>query len=173
MTDEILPFGSKPYFVFAALLLFSRGMDFLSTWVATPRLVLEGNPIAKWMGWRGGIVFNVIFSATVAVWPLPTIMVCSMSLLVAARNFQNAWLMRSMGEMAYSVWMYERLNAAPTGLFAACIVAQSALTAFIGIALMMFSDERSIPFAIGAGVMAYSFAVLGFSLFSLWRIRRA
>ena len=29
-------------------------MDFLSTWVATPNLVLEGNPIAKKLGWRWG-----------------------------------------------------------------------------------------------------------------------
>ena len=32
----------------------ARGMDFLSTWVATPNLVLEGNPIAKKLGWKMG-----------------------------------------------------------------------------------------------------------------------
>src|SRR5687768_17462181 len=172
MTNQILSLGSGAYFIFLGVLLFSRGMDFFSTWVATPNLALEGNPIAKWMGWRCGILFNIVFCGSIAIWPLPAIMVCAMSLLVAARNFQSAWMMRSMGELAYSMWIYERLMTAPRGLFALCIFAQSALTAMVGLPLMLFSDERSIPFAIGAGVMGYAVAVLGFSLFSLWRIRR-
>ena len=48
--DDFIPFDSQEYFMLLALLLFARGMDFLSTWVATPHLVLEGNPIAKWLG---------------------------------------------------------------------------------------------------------------------------
>src|SRR2546423_6578705 len=132
MTDQILSFASLAYFGTLALLLFSRGMDFLSTWVATPNLRLEGNPFAKWMGWRGGLIFNVLFSLCLAIWPLPAIMVCAMSLLVAARNFQNAWLMRSMGEASYSVFIQERLMAAHPALFVICIGAQSLLTGVIG-----------------------------------------
>ena len=30
---------------------FSRGMDYLSTWVGTPRLELEANPLMGWLGW--------------------------------------------------------------------------------------------------------------------------
>jgi hypothetical protein len=173
MTDQILPFGSRIYFVFLALLLFSRGMDFLSTWVATPNLALEGNPFAKWMGWRGGLIFNMVFSVALAVWPLPAIMVCSMSLLVAARNFQSAWMMRSMGEGAYSAFMHERMMTTHPALFVVCIAAQSLLTGIVGIALMYVTDERSIAFAIGSGIVGYGVAVLFFSLLSIWRIRRA
>ena len=54
MTDDLLPFASRGYCLMLALLLFARGMDFLSTWVATPNLVLEGNPLAKKMGWKLG-----------------------------------------------------------------------------------------------------------------------
>jgi hypothetical protein len=172
MTDQLLPFGSRVYFIFLALVLFSRGMDFLSTWVATPNLALEGNPFAKWMGWRGGLIFNVAFSFALALWPLPAIMVCAMSLLVAARNFQSAWMMRSMGEAAYSVFMHERLMAAHPALFLVCIGAQSLLTGLVGFALMYVTDERSIAFAIGSGVMGYAVAVIFFSALSLWRIRR-
>jgi len=45
--EEFVPFGSREYALLFLLLLVSRGMDFLSTWVATPNMVLEGNPIAK------------------------------------------------------------------------------------------------------------------------------
>jgi hypothetical protein len=172
MTDQLVPFASRPYFIFLAIVLFSRGMDFLSTWVATPNLALEGNPLAKWMGWRGGLIFNVAFSIGLAVWPLPAIMVSAMSLLVAARNFQSAWMMRSMGESAYSVFMHERLMAAHPALFLVCIGAQSLLTGLVGFALMYVTDERSIAFAIGSGVLGYAVAVIFFSALSLWRIRR-
>jgi hypothetical protein len=173
MTDQILPFGSAPYFIILGVLLFSRGMDFLSTWVATPNLMLEGNPLAKWMGWRGGLAFNVFFCVAVAMWPLPAIMVSSMSLLVAARNFQSAWVMRNMGETNYSLWMYEQLRSGPVWLFVLCIGGQSLLTSLIGVGLMLYSNERSIPFAIGAGIVGYGVAILMFSLLSIWRIRRA
>jgi len=51
--DDFLPFPSRDYFLMLFLLLVARGMDVLSTWVATPNLLLEGNPIAKKLGWRG------------------------------------------------------------------------------------------------------------------------
>src|SRR5688572_4826118 len=121
MTNQILSLGSGAYFIFLGVLLFSRGMDFFSTWVATPNLALEGNPIAKWMGWRCGILFNIVFCGSIAVWPLPAIMVSAMSLLVAARNFQSAWMMRSMGEATYSLFIHERLMAAHPALFVFCI----------------------------------------------------
>jgi hypothetical protein len=172
MTDELLPFGSAVYFGYLALMLFSRGMDFFSTWVATPNLALEGNPLAKWMGWRGGIIFNLVFCGVVSIWPLPAIMVSAMSLLVAARNFQNAWMMRSMGEEAYSVFIHQRLMTTRPGLFVFCIAAQSILTGIVGIGVMVVTHERSIAFAIGAGIVSYAVAVFYFSLLSIWRLRR-
>ena len=54
MTDDFLPFASRGYFAMLALLVLARGLDFLSTWMATPNLVLEGNPIAKKLGWKLG-----------------------------------------------------------------------------------------------------------------------
>ena len=80
------------------LLFVARGMDFLSTWVATPNLVLEGNPIAKKLGWKWGIPLNLALCVGLAFWPLPAIVISTTSVLVAARNFQSAWLMRSLGE---------------------------------------------------------------------------
>src|SRR5258707_7633975 len=99
--EELVKFGSGPYCVLTALLVFSRGMDFLSTWIATPNLVLEGNPIAKKLGWKWGVPLNVVICLLIAMWPLSAIVVSTASVLVAARNFQSAWLMRSLGEESY------------------------------------------------------------------------
>ena len=108
--DDFLPFPSRDYFLMLALLIVCRGMDILSTWVATPNLVLEGNPIAKKLGWRWGLPINLGFALILAFWPLPAIVISTTSVLVAARNFQSAWLMRSLGEQAYRDWHVERIQ---------------------------------------------------------------
>src|SRR5215831_5849259 len=96
--EDFVPFGSRQYAWLFLLLVVARGMDFLSTWVATPNMVLEGNPIAKKLGWRWGIPLNAGLCILFAFWPLPAIVISTTSVLVAARNFQSAWLMRSLGE---------------------------------------------------------------------------
>ncbi len=49
--EDFIPFGSRLYFFLLAFLLFARAKDFLSTWIATPNLLLEANPIARRLGW--------------------------------------------------------------------------------------------------------------------------
>jgi len=99
--DDTFPFASRDYCLMLLLLVFARSMDFLSTWIATPNLVLEGNPIAKKLGWQWGLLLNVALVGVLAMWPLSAIVVATASVLVAARNFQSAWLMHSLGEEAY------------------------------------------------------------------------
>lgn len=169
--DDFTPFGSGEYVTLLALLLFARGMDFLSTWVATPHLVLEGNPIAKWLGWKWGALLNLALCFVFARAPLPAVIITTTSLLVASRNFQGAWLMRTMGERAYRYWMSERLGEGRTGLFLFCLFAQCLLTAGIGVALVWFGDALLVPTGVGIGMLGYAFAVLVYSLLSLWRGR--
>lgn len=176
--DELVPFGSAAYLSLLAVLVATRGADFLSTWMATPNLVLEANPIAKRAGWRLGIGLNAVFCAGVAVWPLPTIVIATTSLLVAARNFQSAWLMRCMGEDGYRCWMGARMRETKLGFYLFCLAAQTLLTASIGTVLIYYSQcsvepalLHLVPFGIGVGVVTYAMAVLFYTLLSLWRMR--
>src|SRR5215469_18831818 len=107
---EFFAFGSRDYCLMVLLLVFSRGMDIRSTWVATPKLVLEGNPLVKKLGWRWAVITSVGISFGMAFWLSTTIAVSTMSVLVAARNFQSAWLMRSMGEDHYREWHVARIQ---------------------------------------------------------------
>jgi hypothetical protein len=170
--DEFVPFGSPTYLLLLAFLCAARGADFLSTWVATPNLVLEANPLARRLGWRGGLVVNILVCVAIAAWPLPSIVIITTSLLVASRNFQSAWLMRSLGEESYRYWVAERLRETPLPLYLFCLLAQTALVASIGLALVYFSGWRLVPFAVGTGIITYAVAVTFFTLLSLWRIRR-
>lgn len=172
MEEELIPFGSGEYGILLGLLLWARAMDFLSTWVATPNLRLEANPLARKLGWRWGILFNIVICVMVARWPLVTIIFATTSVLVAARNFQSAWLMRSMGEEYYIVWMAEKVSEARPILYIFCLFAQAALFVAIGAALIWFGDNLPIPFGIGAGTLVYAVAVVVYSLLSYWKIRR-
>src|SRR5688572_7719667 len=88
LMEQFTAFGSCEYCILLACVAFARGMDFLSTWVATPNLLLEANPIARKMGWKVGIAINVVLCFAFAFWPLPAVVITTTSILVAARNFQ-------------------------------------------------------------------------------------
>lgn len=171
--DELLQFGSRDYFVSLLILLFGRSMDFISTRVATPNLVLEGNPVAKKLGWFGGILVNLIVCPLLAFLLPVSIGVSTMSILVAARNFQSAWLMRSMGEERYRDWRVQRIEETPVGLYVGCLAGNTLLTAGVGGCLVLFSDQMLIPTSIGMGIIAYAVAVALFTSIALLRHRRA
>jgi hypothetical protein len=165
-------FASRVYWLCFAAAIFARGMDFLSTWVATPNLLLEANPIARWLGWKRGIVLNVVLCFGFAFVPVTSIIVTTTSVLVAARNFQSAWMMRTMGEAAYRDWYLRRLLEAPRGLYLGCLFANAGLTALVGAALVVFSRYNPVAIGIGVGIVGYALAVLVYTLVSVWRIRR-
>jgi hypothetical protein len=171
--DDMATFASRDYFLLLVLLAFARGMDFLSTWIATPNLVLEGNPLAKKLGWKWGLLLNVGLVGILALWPLLAIVVATASVLVAARNFQSAWLMHSMGEENYRRWHVQRVQETRITLYLLCLAGNTLLTAGVGAALIYFSNLRLIPFAIGTGMVAYAAAVAFYTLLAVWRIRRA
>jgi hypothetical protein len=170
--EEFVPLASRSYVLLFLLLFVSRGMDFLSTWVATPNLVLEGNPLAKKLGWKWGIPLNLALCLGLAFWPLPAIVISTTSVLVASRNFQSAWLMRSLGEQLYRDWHVERVQETSVTLYLFCLFAQTALTGGVGAAVIYFSEWRLVPLAIGLGIVAYALAVAFYTLLGIWRMRR-
>jgi hypothetical protein len=170
--DSFISFGSRYYWLLLLVLVFCRGMDVLSTRVATPNLVLEGNPIAKLLGWRWLLPINFGFCIALAAWPLPAIMLGTMSLLVAARNFQSAWLMRSMGEEAYRDWHIQRIHETRVTLYLFCLAGESGLIAAIGAVIILFGDTV-VVLGIGWGTVGYASAVAFYILLARWRLRRA
>ena len=90
MSDQFVAFGSRDYYLLLACVVFSRAMDFFSTWVATPNLLLEANPIARKMGWKIGIVFNAVLCVLFPLWPLPALVITTTSILAtSARTFRS------------------------------------------------------------------------------------
>jgi hypothetical protein len=175
--EDIVPLGGRVWWSLLAVLGFSRGADLFSTWVATPSLLLEANPIARWLGWRWAIPLNVAISVGFAFFPLPAIILGTTSALVASRNFQQAWLMRSYGEENYRDWQVQRIQETPLRLFLGCLGLQNLLVGGIGLALawssMVGNEILIIPFGIGVGIVAYAVTVTFYSLLAVRGIRRA
>ena len=174
--DDLVPFGSRVYGELLLLLFVARGMDFLSTWIATPNMVLEGNPLAKKLGWKWGIPVNLALCFGFAFWPLPAIVISTTSVLVAARNFQSAWLMRSLGEQLYREWHVERVQETSITLYLACLFGQTILTAGVGVGVIFATNQNHdepVALAIGLGIIAYALAVAFYTLLGIVRMRRA
>lgn len=170
---RIAVFGSNEYLLMVLLVMFGRGMDILSTWIATPTLELEANPLARWLGWRAGIVVNIVVSAFIALLPLAAISVATTSIMVAARNLQSAWLTRVVGEHAYRQWIGARYREGKRGVFLICLILHAALICLIGSSLMIFSRWQLIPFGIGFGIVTYSLAIVTFTTMAMRRAARA
>jgi uncharacterized membrane protein len=150
-------------------------MDLVSTWLATPTLQLEANPIARWLGWRRGWVVNALASVALALIPLAAVSVTTTSLMVAARNAQSAWIVRSMGEFEYRSWIAARYRAAGRGVFLVSLLMNTGLTALVGAGLMVFSRWQLLPgltalVGAGLGVVVYALAV---GLYTGMAMRRA
>ncbi len=175
--DDLVPFGSRIYGEILLLLFVARGMDFLSTWIATPNMVLEGNPLAKKLGWKWGIPVNLALCFGFAFWPLPAIVISTTSVLVAARNFQSAWLMRSLGEQLYREWHVERVQETSITLYLTCLFGQTVLTAGVGAGVILATNgghhDEPIALAIGLGIIAYAIAVAFYTLLGIVRMRRS
>jgi len=120
---------------------------------------------------------NFALCFTLAFWPLPAIVISTCSVLVAARNFQSAWLMRSLGEEAYRDWHVARIQETRITLYLFCLAGNTLLTAGVGAAVIYFSLDTFnvvlVPFAIGAGIIAYAGAVAFYTLLAIWRLRRS
>ena len=170
--DAVVPFGSGAYLLMVLVVAFARGADLFSTWVATPTLELEANPIARLLGWRLGVGVNLVLALTVAILPLAALSITTTSLMVAARNLQSAWLIRSMGEHAYADWIARCYLVTRPGLFLGLLLLHAGCIACVGAGLMLFSEWQLVPFAAGFGIIVYAIAVVFFTSLSMIRTAR-
>lgn len=151
------PFGPA-YWAGVALLLFARGLDFLSTWIATPSLLLEANPIARRLGWQGGIAVNLVVCLVAAAIPFVAVLISVTSVLVAARNFQAAWVSRTMGEYEFRDHLETQFSRANKRLVLGCVWAQGLLHGAVGVAVMLLTNDL-LAQAVGWGIVGFGLAI--------------
>src|SRR5690242_5109760 len=82
------------------LILVGRAGDLLSTWLATPKLKLEANPIVRRLGWRFAVL-TLLFCLIPYYNAALGVAAVVFNFVVCFSNFGKVWLMRTMGESEY------------------------------------------------------------------------
>jgi hypothetical protein len=153
--------------VMCLLLLISRIGDVGTTYLATPTMVLEANPIARKLGWRFAVLslglcilpyFSLDVAAAVAV-PF---------MLVSASNAAKVWVMRAMGEQDYLKLHLELARKSKRSHALLGVAASCSFVILAGVTILAFYPEPAAgtAFWIGFGVVLYGTAMWLYG--SLW-----
>jgi hypothetical protein len=126
----------------AAGIALARGMDLLSTWLVTPNLALEANPLMRRLRWRTLALLNLPLLGLPFLHHGLSITFIVASLLVAGTNLANGALARGMGERRQLQAQLEALRR--IGLFAALAMNSGGMliVAAAGGFLMALSGDR-------------------------------
>jgi hypothetical protein len=157
------------------LILASRLGDIVSTYLITPKLKLEANPIARKLGWWFAIT-------TLAACLVPyystglAIIVLVPSLMVSAANAAKIWFARAYGESAFhELLLHVARKSCLSHALVPTIVA-AFFTALVGLVLLLLSPDptRDWGYWFGMGFLAYAFVIgLYGSLFFVRLFRKA
>jgi len=138
--------------VLCGMLFIARIGDVGTTYLASPTLKFEANPIVRRLGWKYAVL-TIGFCVVPYFSPEIGVALLMASLLVSAANASRVWTARTMGEdvllaLTEQLALKSRLAAALAGVAAA-----AAFTILAGAVIIIF--HRSLGFWIGFGVVIY------------------
>lgn len=173
--------------VLCVLLLVARIADVGSTWLVTPRLLLETNPIARRLGWPFALA-TLLACLVPYLEPAIAMAMLPPFLLVSAANVERAWAVRAVGEAEHFERLRTLVASARTSRIVAANVTAAALTILCGATLMAFShgplllsEVRDAVFEVfaavaawwfGFGIVAYGLTKLVYGTLFVLRLRR-
>ena len=141
-------------------LFIARVGDVLSTYLVTPTLKLESNPLVRKFQWPFAIVTIPIclvpyYNIAVAI---PILVI---SLLVSASNCSKIWLSRAIGEREMHELMKSCAQKAPVVASLLFILSPCLFILMLGGLLLLFYPDpmRDWGFYIAIGIIGYAFAL--------------
>lgn len=158
-----------------ALILLARIGDIGSTYLVTPTLKLEANPIMRRLGWWFALA--TIFICLVPYYSTAAgIIVLIPSLMISASNIRQIWFVRAYGEGDYHELILRVAKRSSLSHALLPTIAAATFTALIGLVLLLLSPDPSKDWGywFGIGFLAYAF-IIGFygSLFYIRLFRKA
>lgn len=144
------------------LILLSRIGDIGSTYLVTPTLKLEANPIMKRLGWWFAL-------ATLSICLIPYystaagIVILIPSLMISASNTGKIWFARAYGESEYHALLLRTAKRSKLWHALLPTIAAAMFIALIGLVLLLLSPDPSKDWGywFGFGFLGYAF-VIGF-----------
>jgi hypothetical protein len=145
--------------VIAALAVLSRIADVWTTYLATPTLRLEGNLLARRLGWPYALA-TILLGLVAYVSPGLGIVVLTASFLVAAANASKIVMARALGEEQMAVLLDRVARATRPWPGLMYIVLPGILTAALGATMFIFyHDSAQWGFYFALGTMSHASAV--------------
>ena len=160
---DFLAHGHNLENTLAVLILLARLGDIGSTYLATPTLQMESNPLMRFGGWK--LALLTVLACLIPYYSAPVgLTALTLSLLVTGSNLSKGWLMRSLGEEGYQeiVRAAARRSSLPAAL--GFVLGGAAAFGFAGLIMMYLSggtDTWGYWAALGVGLYAAAVAVYG------------
>lgn len=124
---------------YATLLLVAlvgKFADVISTWIVSPDLKLEGNPISRKMGWKGILATDFILC-----------FLCALNSIVAF-GFSVGSLMLAINNISIGFWLPRKTR----------IFWHSAFVIILAVTVLIASKHNHGLFGVACGFLAYSVA---------------
>lgn len=154
------------------LVFVGRAGDVGSTYLVTPTLKLEANPLVRKLRWPLAVV-SLLFCLVPYVDLGAGVAVAVMSLAVTGSNLRLLWVARALGEEGLLEFY---VGAAKRSSLRSMLLAHSASCCFdasVGLVLFFFEhDPRRWAFWVAAGIVIFAFARLVHGASFLRRLHR-
>lgn len=147
--------------VMCVLVGLGRIGDLLTTWLASPSLKLESNPLAKKLGWPFMILASVLLCAAPYLSLEVGVVVVVVSLWLAAQNVLKIWVIRAVGEDEYAAFTARAIRAGTLRGALVCVCAHALLLVLMGsvLCVLSLSAYPQLAFWFGIGILAVAVLV--------------
>ncbi|MEE9126822.1 MAG: hypothetical protein V3U11_06750 [Planctomycetota bacterium] len=153
--------------VLCGLILLGRLGDIISTWLITPKLDLEANPIVRRLGWRFAVLTVLICLVPYVVDVWIAVILVPPFLMVSGSNIGKIWIVRALGEKQVLQQSIETARRSTFGSAATCTVLSGSffiLTGLVLVYLVRLEAARTqvslLTEAFGYGVCTFGLAIL-------------
>jgi hypothetical protein len=142
----------------AALVLLSRLADVISTYLVSPTLALEANPLARRGGWP--FALSTLLVCLLPYYSTATgVVALTVSMLVAGSNLSRCWVARALGEAEYRAMFVRAASRGERHWSIVLVLASSLCPAIVGLLLMWLSSPNEWGYWFGTGILLYGAAI--------------
>src|ERR1700683_5031082 len=159
--------------VIAFLLLIARLGDVGSTYLISPTLKLEANPLVRRLRWPFACL--TILASAIPYYSLPAgVAFLIGSLLVCASNCSRLWLVRTMGESEYHLLIIGIARRVPVGLsIVFCLLSPLCMAIIAGVILLFYpSLQHDWGSWIAYGFLLYALVIGLYGSLAFLRYRK-
>jgi len=158
--------------ILAVMIVVARAADIASTFLATPKLQLESNPILRRFRWPMAAISFVM--CIVPYFSIPAaVVVIVMSLLIAFSNSTRLWIIRALGEQAYFELMLKATARAQVKETLIWLLLPALFISLLGILLLLLYPDPNfqLGFFFAMGIFMYALVIIAYQPKNFFRLR--